>query len=148
MAGSCLICEKHQDRGPLVGPVAWATDRVVVTHRRADPDGFGVLGYLFVEPRRHVPSWDLMTAEEVAAVAEAAWTGARCLRRLLGAEAVFTAIIGRQVEHTHQHVFARHDGTPEEVGWLDSPSWSGVPRVPAVELQEFARQLGVLREQL
>lgn len=138
----CPVCEKHQGRGPLASPPAWATEHVVVSHRGADADGLGVLGYLFVEPRRHVPSWDLMDAGEVAAVAEAAWLAARCLRRLLAPEGVFTAIVGRRIAHVHQHVFVRHAGTPEEIGWFGSSSWPGAPRVPGRELEAFAHRVG------
>ena len=142
MSGVCLICEKHRERGPLVSPVAWVTDQVVVSHRGSDADGLGVLGYLFVEPRRHVHSWDLMTADEVAAVAGAAWRAARCLRALLDAEEVFTAIVGRRVKHVHQHVFVRHAGTPDDVDWWASSAWSGAPRASGEELAEFARRVG------
>jgi ATP adenylyltransferase len=120
----------------------------VVSHRAIDADGLGVRGYLFVEPRRHVQSWDLMSATEVVSVAEAAWLAARRLRRLLDVEGVYTAIIGRQIDHVHQHVFARHVGTPDDVGWLDSPSWGGVPRVSAAELETFAQRVGAAINEL
>lgn len=148
MVDSCAICAKHHGRGPLVSPLAWSTERVVVSHRPADVDGRGVVGHLFVEPRRHVRTWDLMDADEVAAVAEAAWLAARCLRRLLAPDGVFTAIIGRRVDHVHQHVFARPAGTPDDVDWLGSLSWPGAPRVPADELAAFVQRVRVTAREL
>jgi ATP adenylyltransferase len=142
VVGLCAICEKHQQPGPLVSPVAWATPDVVVTHRPADADGLGVIGYLFVEPRRHVQTWDRMSVDEVEAVARAALLAARCLRTLLAPVAVPTMIGGRQAPHVHQHVFVRHSGTPDDVDWLTSPSWAGAPRVPADDLEAFAHQVG------
>jgi len=107
-----------------VGPVVSADDLVVVSHRPGD-----FPGYLFVETRRHVAALDELTADEVAAVSRAAWCAARGLRAELAPEHVFSAIAGRSVAHFHQHVFVRHQGTPAEVGWLDSPLWTGTPVV-------------------
>ncbi|MFI9451252.1 histidine triad (HIT) protein [Amycolatopsis sp. NPDC052450] len=54
---------------------------------------------------------------------------ARGLRAELAPEHVFSAIAGRSVAHFHQHVFARHQGTPAAAGWLDGPLWTGAPVV-------------------
>ncbi|MER6668904.1 HIT domain-containing protein [Amycolatopsis japonica] len=120
----CAICAKHRGEGPLVGPVVWADDVVVVSHR---PGEFP--GYLFVETRRHVAALDGLTADEVAAVSQAAWCAARGLRAELAPEHVFSAIAGRSVAHFHQHVFVRYRGTPSEIEWMDGPSWTGAPVV-------------------
>ncbi|WP_410654633.1 hypothetical protein [Amycolatopsis sp. lyj-112] len=45
----------------------------------------------------------------------------------LAPEHVFSAIAGRSVAHFHQHVFVRHQGTPEEIGWMNGPSWTDAP---------------------
>lgn len=42
----CPICEKHLSRGPLVGPVVYDDELILVTHWPS-----GSLGYLFIEPR-------------------------------------------------------------------------------------------------
>ncbi|KZB84700.1 histidine triad (HIT) protein [Amycolatopsis regifaucium] len=107
-----------------MGPIVWADDTVIVSHR---PGGFP--GYLFVETRRHVAAFDELTPDEVSAVSRAAWCAARGLRAELTPEHVFSAIAGRSVAHFHQHVFARPRGTPAEVDWLDGPSWTGAPVV-------------------
>ncbi|RSN22815.1 histidine triad (HIT) protein [Streptomyces sp. WAC 05977] len=120
----CAICAKHRGEGPLVGPVVWADDTVVVSHRPGD-----FPGYLFVETRRHVAALDELTPEEVTAVSQAAWRAARGLRAELTPEHVFSAIAGRSVAHFHQHVFVRYRGTPSELGWMDGPSWTGAPAV-------------------
>ena len=144
MEDECLICTKHEGRGSLAGPVAWATEEMVVTHQAPAADGLGFLGYLLVEPRRHVATWDLLTIDEAQKMATAAWAAARALRTLLDVEGVFTAIIGRQVPHVHQHVFVRHVGTPTDLRWDESPDWGGAPRRTLDELDEFARHVGEL----
>ncbi len=54
---------------------------------------------------------------------------------------MFTAIIGRQVAHVHQHVFVRHAGTPGSLRWDESPDWDGAPTRTEEELQDFVREL-------
>jgi ATP adenylyltransferase len=124
----CLICAKHRGSGPLAGPVVFADDLVVVSHQPG-----GVLGYLFVETRRHVAALDSLTVAEAEAVARAVRLVAVGLRAELDPEFVFSAIIGRAVAHFHQHVFVRHRGTPDEVPW-DEVEWPGAPTGDAAEL--------------
>ncbi|MET9629247.1 HIT domain-containing protein [Lentzea sp. NPDC006480] len=116
----CLICAKHQGSGPLVGPVVFTDDLVVVSHQPGS-----VLGHLFVETRRHVATLDLLTVAEAEAVARAVRLVAVGLRAELDPEFVFSAVVGRAVAHFHQHVFARHRGTPEELPWDED--WAGAP---------------------
>lgn len=120
----CRVCAKHRGTGPLVGPVVWDGDLVVVSHRAGS-----FPGYLFVETRRHVANLDGLTEAEAMGVARAAWIAARALRAELDPESVHSAIAGRGLAraHFHQHVFARHRGTPGELGWLDV-DWPGAPR--------------------
>ena len=124
----CLICAKHLGSGPLSGPVVFADDLVVVSHRPGE-----VLGYLFVETRRHVAALDLLTVAEAEAVARAVRLAAVGLRAELDPEFVFSAVAGRSVAHFHQHVFVRHRGTPEELAWTEV-EWAGAPRGDAAEL--------------
>lgn len=129
----CAICAKHRGEGCLVGPLVWADDLVVVSHRLGE-----FSGYLFVETRRHVAALDGLTPDEVSAVSRAAWCAARGLRAELAPEHVFSAIAGRSVSHFHQHVFVRHRGTPAEIGWMDGASWTGAP---AVDIGALCRRL-------
>lgn len=128
MPEACVICAKHCGTGPLVGPVIWSDELVVVSHR---PGSFA--GYLFVETRRHVANLDGLTEAEALSVAWAAWVGARALRAELGPESVHSAIAGRAVAHFHQHVFVRHRGTPAGLGWMEV-DWPGAPRVDVAGL--------------
>ncbi|GGM98763.1 histidine triad (HIT) protein [Lentzea pudingi] len=123
----CLICAKHDGDGPLAGPVVFADELVVVSHRTG-----GALGYLFVETRRHVATLDALTVAEAEAVARAARLAAASLRAELDPEFVFTFVAGRSHAHFHQHVFARHRGTPDELPW--HAEWAGAPTGDAAEL--------------
>ncbi|MET9231441.1 HIT domain-containing protein [Lentzea sp. NPDC003310] len=135
----CLICAKHRGEGPLAGPVVHSDELVVVSHQPA-----AMLGYLFVETRRHVATLDALTEAEAVAVARAVRLAAIGLRAELDPEFVFSAVVGRAVAHFHQHVFVRHRGTPGEVAW--DADWPGAPRGDATalsaRLSEYFRPSG------
>ncbi|WP_218023153.1 HIT family protein [Nocardia kruczakiae] len=140
MGSECLICNKHRGVGRLVGPVIYAGDLVVVTHRPLS-EGAPMPGYLFVETRRHVPTLADLTDDEGAAVGWAVRRSAYALRTELAPEFVFSVITGRSVAHFHQHVFVRPEGTPEVVNWFDSDSWDGGPRIGQSALTVLCERL-------
>lgn len=53
MGEECAICAKHRGAGPLVAPVVWEDDLVVVSHAGGGGEEPAVLGHLVVESRRH-----------------------------------------------------------------------------------------------
>ncbi len=124
---SCLICAKHRGEGPLQGPVSYADDLVVVSHR-----GDGLLGHAFVETRRHVGGVDGLTDAEAATVGRLTTRLARALRRELGSVRVHAFVAGLHVDHFHQHVLAVPPGAPADQPWW-SP-WTDGPRGDVGEL--------------
>ncbi|WP_238412988.1 HIT family protein [Saccharothrix deserti] len=121
--------------------MVWRNDLLVVSHRPVDDTGTGVPGHLFVETRRHVVSLDGLEPDEVGAVAEAAWRAGRALRAELDPQFVFSAVVGRAVAHFHQHVFVRHAGTPDDVGWMDGHLWAGAPRMTSDDIRQLCGRL-------
>lgn len=137
----CLICAKHRGRGSLVGPVVYADESVVVTHRVLGAGAGVVPGYLFVEPRRHVGNLAHLEWEEAQALARAVWCGARALDAELAPRHVFSMIAGRSVAHVHQHLFVRPWSMPEEFAWHDVDSWTGGERLDAEGLALLCAKL-------
>jgi diadenosine tetraphosphate (Ap4A) HIT family hydrolase len=136
-----LICAKHRGEGPLVGSSVWADDQVLVFHRPVGDDGTTVLGYLFVETRRHVAWLDDLTDREAETVAHVVTRAARGLRVELGADFVFSAIVGMGVPHFHQHLFVRHPGTPSDDEWTAGHEWPSAPRGGSAEIAELCARL-------
>ncbi|MBC6450358.1 histidine triad (HIT) protein [Actinokineospora sp. HBU206404] len=127
----------------MVGPQIWADEHVIVSHQPVGDDATTVLGYLFVESRRHAPSLDALTEVEAGAAARAAWRAARALRAEFDPEFVFSAIVGRRVAHFHQHLFVRHRGTPEHYSWMESAEWPGAKRGGVDEVVELSARLAL-----
>jgi ATP adenylyltransferase len=137
----CRICAKHQGEGPLVGPVAWADEYLIISHRPAGEDGTTVLGYLYVDSRRHVPYLADLTDAEAEAIGRAVRRAAAGLRAELGADFVFSAIIGSAIAHFHQHLFVRHAGTPARYEWMAGDQWPGAPRGSTADIVALATRL-------
>ena len=137
----CPICAKHRGMGPLVAPLIWGDEHVVVSHLGLRSADSVVLGYLFVESRRHVPTLDLLGDDEAAAVGRAAARAAAALRAEVDAEHVCSAVIGRGVAHFHQHVFARYRGTPDAYAWTAGDDWPGAPRGGLAEVEALCARL-------
>jgi len=143
MDSSCSICDKHRGAGPLVGPTVWADDDVVVTHRPVGADGTTVLGYLYVETRRHAPYLADLTDREAEKVGKVVRRAALSLRTELAADYVFSVIVGRAVAHFHQHLFVRHTGTPADYDWLAGDEWPEAPRETASDVENLCARLRI-----
>lgn len=136
----CPICAKHRSDDDLR---VFANEHVVVSQLAPPaPDGEAHLGYLFVEPRRHVEGLAQLHADEAAAFGRAAARAARALERVLEAEHVYAAVIGHDVAHLHLHVIARHPGTPEAYWFARVDEWPDGPRGGHDELARLAGRLG------
>ncbi|KAA8884461.1 HIT domain-containing protein [Nocardia colli] len=140
MGSECAICAKHQGIGPLVGPVIFENDLIIVTHRPLD-QASPIPGYLFIETRRHTPTLATLTDPEAAAVGTAVTRAAQALQKELTPEHVFSAITGRTVPHFHQHIFARPLGTPPTIPWTDVDSWPDSPRTTPTALNTLCARL-------
>ncbi|MGV9413521.1 HIT family protein [Nocardia sp. NPDC003693] len=138
MGNRCAICDKHRGLGPLVGPVVFSDDLVIVTHRPLS-DGIPMPGYLFVETKRHAPTLADLDDDEAVAVGWAVRRAAFALRAEISPEYVFSAITGRSVPHFHQHVFVRPAGTPDTVDWF--ASWTDGQPIDESVLTELCERL-------
>lgn len=130
-ADNCPICAKHRGQGDLVGPVIFADELIMITHRAG-----GSLGYAFIETRRHVAYVDELNNEEAAAIGVARSRLALALVAELPVEHVHAMVAGTGVAHFHEHVFVRHLGTPADVAWNEP--W---PDAPAGDIAALVARL-------
>jgi diadenosine tetraphosphate (Ap4A) HIT family hydrolase len=137
----CFICAKHAAGIDAVV----ADEHALVTHLPlTTPAGTAqsvYLGYLFVEPRRHVAELGDLRPEEAASVGRLAATAAGALQRSEGAEHVYAAVIGHGVDHLHVHLIARYAGTPREYWWTRVDEWPDAPRGGAAEIAALVARL-------
>jgi histidine triad (HIT) family protein len=137
----CFICAKH-----AAGVDAVVEDEhAVVTHLPlVTPAGTAesaYLGYLFVEPRRHVPGLGDLAPEEGASLGRLAAAAAGALQVSEGAEHVYAAVIGHGVDHLYLHLIPRYPGTPREFWWTRVDEWPDAPRGGAAEISALVARL-------
>jgi len=111
----CFVCEKHA-RGPAVpGGVVYNDGLIYVGHTLPMEAPDAPLGYLMVEPRRHVQCLGDLTDQEASALGVAVNQASRALREVEGAAHVYAFVFGDSVPHLHVHLAPRYPGTPQEL---------------------------------
>src|SRR3954451_4712451 len=135
MVDGCPVCDKHRDLEQIA-----ADEHAVVSHLAACDEPV-YLGYLFVEPRRHVAGLGDLMPDEAASVGRLAALSSEALRRSEGAEHVYAAVIGHGVDHLHLHLIARYPGTPREYWWGRVDEWPDAPRGDAAAVAAISERL-------
>jgi diadenosine tetraphosphate (Ap4A) HIT family hydrolase len=142
---SCFICAKHADMDSVPGGALLGDEHVVVSHLPlVTPAGAAesvYLGYLFVEPRRHVAELGGLTPEEAGAFGRATAAASAALQAATGADHVYAAVIGHGVDHLHLHLIARRPETPREYWWTRVDEWPDAPRGGARAVAELAERI-------
>jgi ATP adenylyltransferase len=139
MESECVICLKHQGRGPLTGQLIGRIGDFYVYHAKTDDQGLSPLGWLFIESVRHVPYVADLTDEEASALGRLRTHLARALRIELGAEFVLTFVLGIGVAHFHEHLVPRMPGTSADVAWYASDE--ALPKGDAAQVKSLAEGL-------
>jgi diadenosine tetraphosphate (Ap4A) HIT family hydrolase len=141
----CYICAKHRAMSVVPGGEVLADEHAVVSHLPlTTPTSCSAsvyLGYLFVEPRRHVTGLGDLTPDEAASMGRLAAAASAALQRSEGAEHVYAAVIGHGVHHLHLHLIARYPGTPREYWWTRVDEWPDAPRGEATDVIALAERL-------
>lgn len=144
MTEPCFICAKHRDPTAVPGGHLLADEHAVVSHLSlTTPAGTNdsvYLGYLFVEPRRHVHELGSLTPSEASSIGRYAASASAALQAA-GAEHVYAAVIGHGIDHLHLHLIARRPGTPREFWWVRVDEWPDAPRGDANDVATLMDRL-------
>jgi len=99
----CPICEKHKRQvSPIYEDKNW-----VVTH---GPLVSQILGYMYIEPKRHVENWSDFTDEELSKVGPLIKRLELALKNELDIDRVYVVTISEAVRHIHFHIIPRIEG--------------------------------------
>lgn len=124
-----------------MGGVVYEDDLVYVGHI-VPPDPSDVyLGYLMVEPRRHVVGLEGLTDDEAAVLGVLVKDLARVLKESESAEHVYSFVLGDAVPHLHVHVVPRYPGTPREYWGVRVAEWPEAPRGGVSEIAEICNRV-------
>ncbi len=137
--GDCLVCRKHRGEVLAAGGPIYEDDLIYISH--AQPWGREsqvYLGYLFIEPKRHVPELADLSEAEAQAMGLYATRLAQALMNTEGAEHVYSFVIGDGVPHVHVHVIGRYPGAPREYWGARVDEWPNAPRGAELEIEHVA----------
>ncbi|QHT48040.1 HIT family protein [Bacillus sp. SB49] len=97
----CPICEKHKkkDASILYENAHWAVS--------AGPHASQVLGYYYLEPKRHVENWTDLSVQELTEMGPLVQEVEKVLREEDKAERLYVVTISEAVRHLHLHLIPR-----------------------------------------
>jgi histidine triad (HIT) family protein len=139
---TCYVCQKHQGLQAVPGGPIYQDALVYAGHARI-PAGeeTAYLGYLMVEPKRHVPDLADLTDREAAALGVVVARLSRALRESEGAEHVYAFVLGDRVPHLHVHLVPRYPGAPAAYWGVHVDEWPGAPRGRTAEVAALVQRL-------
>lgn len=97
----CSICEKFKN---IEGYRGIETQNYLITH---GPIEAGILGYLYVEPLRHVEHWYDLSSGELNELTNIITILEQFLTEYIDAERVYVITISEVVRHLHVHIIPR-----------------------------------------
>ncbi|WP_413378269.1 HIT family protein [Alkalihalobacillus sp. 1P02AB] len=99
----CLICAKHfQNNNILYQDAHW-----VLTH---GPVQSQLLGYVYLEPKRHVENWFEFTDGELRELGPLIKKIEMAIQSLIPIERLYSVTISEAVRHIHLHLIPRYEG--------------------------------------
>lgn len=138
----CFVCSKHRGGGDVPGGVLLADDVVYAGHvALAEPPSTTYLGWVVVEPRRHVTGLAGLSDDEAQAIGLAAARLSRALVDIQGAEHVYAFVLGHAVAHLHLHLIPRYPRTPREYWGVRVNEWPDAPRGGAEAIEALCDRL-------
>lgn len=99
---NCAICHKHQHTNKeelLVFDGNW-----VLSHGQLQSD---LLGYFYLEPRRHVEHWSEFNTDELVQMGPLIKQVESALSKEIDVQRLYTVIISEAVRHIHIHLIPR-----------------------------------------
>ncbi|HZU67871.1 MAG TPA: HIT family protein [Ktedonobacteraceae bacterium] len=138
----CFVCRKHRGEIDIPGQAIYEDDMLYVGHLYLLHDNQNTyLGYLMVEPKRHVAGLADLTDQEAQAIGLMVTRLSRALRDSEGAEHIYEWVLGHHVPHLHIHLVPRYPGTPREYWGVRTDEWPDAPHGGPQEIAALCSRL-------
>lgn len=98
---NCPICDKHHSN---LSTVLYETEHWIITYGQYDSQ---ILGYLYLEPKRHIENWSDFRDEELLEIGLIIKKVEGTLRELISIDRLYTVTISEAVRHIHFHLIPR-----------------------------------------
>jgi len=138
----CFICRKHRGEISIPGGAIYEDGLIYIGHAQIrEGQTTAYLGYLMVEPKRHVPGLADLTDIEAQSLGLMVARLSRALKTSERAEHVYALVLGDLVSHLHIHVVPRYPGAPREYWGVRVDEWPDAPRGGAQEIAALCARL-------
>lgn len=141
-SSNCFICRKHRREAMIPGGAICEDDLIYAGHvqiRKGQSTAY--LGYLMVEPKRHVPSLADLTDTEAQTLGLTVARLSRALKASEDAEHVYAFVLGDNVPHLHIHVVPRYHGAPRKYWGVHVDEWPDAPHGGPDEIAALCERL-------
>jgi diadenosine tetraphosphate (Ap4A) HIT family hydrolase len=141
-SAECFVCRKHQVLASNTAGIIYQDDLIIVSHAiLLGDEETHYLGYIFVEPKRHV--WELgdLMDDEAQIIGRFTSRVAKGLMETVGMKHVYSFVFGDGAPHLHVHVIGRYPGTPREYWGTNVDEWPDAPKGDAAEIEEVVLRL-------
>ena len=138
----CFICRKHRGEIGVPGGAVYKDDLVYTGHSYmpSDPQD-AYLGYLIVEPKRHVPGLADLTDEEALRIGLLLTQLGRTLKTAVAPDHIYLFVMGHHVDHLHYHLVPRYPGAPREYWGVRVDEWPDAPRGDRRAIEQLCARL-------
>lgn len=142
-AEDCFVCAKHARGDAVEGGVIWSDELIYAGHCHLFGAQTIAVGWLIVEPKRHLAGLGDLTGAEAAAIGVLVSRLAKALTAVEGAEHVYSFVLGdgRAAGHLHVHLMPRYPGTPREYWQQRVVEWPDGPRGGVTEMRAATGRL-------
>ncbi|MBX9948124.1 MAG: HIT family protein [Candidatus Obscuribacterales bacterium] len=131
----CLICKRQEENSNP--DIVLETKSFVVRHSRET----NILGYLVIEAKRHILDLTEASDEEAEGYGSLLKQVMSLIRKLTGAERIYTFSLGEAVPHFHVHVIPRTDSLPRFFRGRGIMSYPLEPGLKEEQMQEVCKSL-------
>jgi histidine triad (HIT) family protein len=138
----CFICSKHRGETQVTGEVIFEDGLVYASHSMI-PRGQTktYLGYLLIEPKRHVEGLQNLNKQESEAIGVLITRLSKALTVSEKAEHVYLFVLGHHTPHLHYHLVPRYANTPKEYWGIHVEEWPEAPHGGPGEINSLCNRL-------
>jgi diadenosine tetraphosphate (Ap4A) HIT family hydrolase len=126
----------------MPGGIVFEDGLVYASHSMFPPgQAKAYLGYLIVEPKRHVEGLQNLTKRESESLGVLITRLSRALTVSEKAEHVYLFLLGHHTPHLHYHLLPRYANTPREWWGVRLDDWPEAPRGGTAEIAALCARL-------
>lgn len=139
---TCPICEKHKTLKKE--EIILETEDWIVTHGPVESQ---ILGYLYLEPKKHVENWSEFDPRTLSTMGPIIKTLEERMKKIIELERLYAVTISEAVRHLHVHLIPRvKQGNIRGVNLIElaTQNFKGKKLIKTKHIREFVNNIRLL----